>query len=177
VIQLVWPDRCGCLLAGELASPLRCLVLNVGLFSMGSCSLPLLKSVLLLKREAGVWPRCQHLRWNYHHGLSGQNILQPWCGYDRGRHSLCTMPSRRGEAGDPLSTRSHVELLGGVLYHGPLWVEPMKAAPKSFLMGERFKLSKQSAMNSILPKQTVLPREKSPHIRRSPLVETTSIDE
>jgi hypothetical protein len=87
------------------------------------------------------------------------------------------MPSRRGEAGDPLSTRSHVELLGGVLYHGPLWVEPMKAAPKSFLMGERFKLSKQSAMNSILPKQTVLPREKSPHIRRSPLVETTSIDE
>jgi hypothetical protein len=35
---------------------------------------------------------------------------------------------------------------------GPQWVEPMKAMPESFLMGERLKPLKQSAMNSRLPK-------------------------
>jgi hypothetical protein len=37
---LMRPDRGGCFLAGELASPLHCLVLGVGMPSMGSRSLP-----------------------------------------------------------------------------------------------------------------------------------------
>jgi hypothetical protein len=34
----------------------------------------------------------------------------------------------------------------------PLWVVPMKAMPKSFPLGERLRSSKQSAINSRLPK-------------------------
>jgi hypothetical protein len=57
---------------------------------------------------------------------------------------------------------------------GLLWVEPMKAAPKSFLMGERLRSPKQSAMNSRLPKRMVSLREKPPHVRCSPSAETMS---
>jgi hypothetical protein len=43
-----------------------------------------------------------------------------------------------------------------IMFHsgigGPLWVEPMKVAPESFLMGERLKPLKQSALNSRLLK-------------------------
>jgi hypothetical protein len=41
-----------------------------------------------------------------------------------------------------------VELLGGVLYHDPpgegvlLWVEPMKVAPESLLLGEMLRTPK-----------------------------------
>jgi hypothetical protein len=58
-----------------------------------------------------------------------------------------------------------------------LRVEAMKAAPESFLLGERLRTQKQSAMNSRLPKRTVLPREKPLHIKHSPSVETASTDE
>jgi hypothetical protein len=34
----------------------------------------------------------------------------------------------------------------------PLWDFPMKTGPESLPLGERFRLSKQSAMNSRLPK-------------------------
>jgi hypothetical protein len=47
---------------------------------------------------------------------------------------------------------------------GSLWVEHMKAAPKS-------------AMNSRLSKQMVSPREKPPHMGRSLLAEMMSMDD
>jgi hypothetical protein len=50
-----------CSLAGELASSLRYLALDVGLLGVGSCPLPLLKGVPSLKREPGVRPQCQGL--------------------------------------------------------------------------------------------------------------------
>jgi hypothetical protein len=53
----------------------------------------------------------------------------------------------------------------------------MKAAPKSFLMGERLRPPKQSAMNSRLPKPVISLREKPLHVQRSPLVEMVSADE
>jgi hypothetical protein len=62
------------------------------------------------------------------------------------------VPSGREEARGPLSTRSHVELLGRVLYHGLLRVEPMMVVFESLLLGERLRLPKQSMMNSRLPK-------------------------
>jgi hypothetical protein len=60
---------------------------------------------------------------------------------------------------------------------GPLRVEPTKAAPESFLLGERLRPPKQSTMNSRLPKRTVSPREKPPHVKRSPSAEMMSADE
>jgi hypothetical protein len=60
---------------------------------------------------------------------------------------------------------------------GPLLVELMKTVPKSFLLGERLRPPKQSAMNSWLPKRMVLLREKSPHIKHSLLVETMNANE
>jgi hypothetical protein len=53
----------------------------------------------------------------------------------------------------------------------------MKAAPKSFLMGERLRPPKQSAMNSRLPKPVISLREKPLHVQRSPSVEMVSADE
>jgi hypothetical protein len=44
----------GCLLAGELASLLRYLMLDVGLLNAGSRSLPLPKSTSSLEMEASV---------------------------------------------------------------------------------------------------------------------------
>jgi hypothetical protein len=61
--------------------------------------------------------------------------------------------------------------------NGLLWVEPMRAASELLPLGERLRTPKQSAMNSRLPKRIVLPWEKRPHAKRSPLAETTSIDE
>jgi hypothetical protein len=49
--------------------------------------------------------------------------------------------------------------------------------PESLHMGERLRWLKQSVMNSRLPKQMVLPREKPMHVRHSSLVVTVSIDE
>jgi hypothetical protein len=59
----------------------------------------------------------------------------------------------------------------------PLQVIPMKIASESPPPGERLRQPKKSAMNSRLPKQTISPREKSPYIRRSLIVETMSMDE
>jgi hypothetical protein len=59
----------------------------------------------------------------------------------------------------------------------PLWVEPMKGASESLLLGERLRLPKQSMMNLRLPRQPVSPREKPLHVKHSPLVETVSADE
>jgi hypothetical protein len=42
----------------------------------------------------------------------------------------------------------------------PLWVVPMKIVPKSHPPGGEVQAAKAIAMNSRLPKQTVLPREK-----------------
>jgi hypothetical protein len=52
--RLMRPGRGGCLLVGELASALCCLVLDIGLLNTSSHLLPLSKSVPLLKREAFV---------------------------------------------------------------------------------------------------------------------------
>jgi hypothetical protein len=49
---LVGLDHSYCLLADELALLLHCLMLNVGLLRMCSCSLPLQKSMSSLKGEA-----------------------------------------------------------------------------------------------------------------------------
>jgi hypothetical protein len=54
---LVWLGRGGRLLAGELTSPLRCLVLDVGLLSVGLSSLPLPKSAMLLEGGGAVSSR------------------------------------------------------------------------------------------------------------------------
>jgi hypothetical protein len=53
----------------------------------------------------------------------------------------------------------------------------MKAAPESFLLGERLRPPKQSAMNSRLSKRTVLLREKPLHVKHSPSAEMASADE
>jgi hypothetical protein len=53
----------------------------------------------------------------------------------------------------------------------------MKAVPESYLMQERLRPLKWSAMNSRLPKRTVSLREKPPHVRPSPSAETASINE
>jgi hypothetical protein len=50
----MWLGHSGCLLADELASSLCFLMLGVGLLSVGSCSLPHMKSVSSLEGEAGV---------------------------------------------------------------------------------------------------------------------------
>jgi hypothetical protein len=60
---------------------------------------------------------------------------------------------------------------------GSLQVEPMKAASKSSILGERLRPPKQSVMNSTLPKWIVSQRENPPHNRRSPSVEMASADE
>jgi hypothetical protein len=93
----------GCLLAGELALPLRCLTLSVGLLSVGSCSLPLPKSVSSLEGEVDVQPWCDHPRWNLCHGLSGRNILQSRRGHDGSRQSPRVVPPGDMEVGASLS--------------------------------------------------------------------------
>jgi hypothetical protein len=50
---------------------------------------------------------------------------------------------------------------------------PLRVAP----MGERLKLSKQSAMNSRLPKQTFSLREKPPQVRCLSSGVTATVDE
>jgi hypothetical protein len=84
------------------------------------------------------------------------------------------MPPGRGEAGAPPSLLEAVEssIMARNGDGGPLRVEPMKAAPESYLLGERLRPLKQSTMNSRLPKRMVSPREKPLHVRRSPSVET-----
>jgi hypothetical protein len=106
------------LLSNELTSPLRCLVLSVGLLRMGSCSLPLPEGMPWLRRGPGVRPRCRGLQWSYRHGLSGWCIFQPTCGCGRSRRCPCAEPSGDGEAGVPLSTGSCLELIEGVLDRG-----------------------------------------------------------
>jgi hypothetical protein len=69
LIRLGHSDR---LLVGELALPLRRLILGVGLLSVGSHSLPLLKGVQLLRREPGVRPQHDGPWQNHHHSLRGQ---------------------------------------------------------------------------------------------------------
>jgi hypothetical protein len=52
----------------------------------------------------------------------------------------------------------------------------MKAATELLLLRERLKPPKSSAMNSKLPRRTVSPREKPPHVKRSPSAATASAD-
>jgi hypothetical protein len=95
--------RGDCLLADELASPLRYLMLSVGLLSVGSCSLPLLKGVSSLRRGSDVRPRYWSTRWNHRHGLSGWSVFRS----SRGHGESLRWP--------------HVEPSGdrAVLDHGP----------------------------------------------------------
>jgi hypothetical protein len=60
---------------------------------------------------------------------------------------------------------------------GPMWLEHMKVVFESFLVGERLRPSKQSAMKSRLPKRMVSSREKPPHIKCPQSVEMASVDE
>jgi hypothetical protein len=115
-IRLGHDDR---LFADELASPLRCLALSVGLLSVGTHSLPLLKSVLSLERGPGVLPWCEGTRWDRHHGLSGWSVLRLWCGRDGCRRCPHEVLPGDREVEASLSTKSRVELIDGVLNHGP----------------------------------------------------------
>jgi hypothetical protein len=56
----------------------------------------------------------------------------------------------------------------------PLRPIPTKKVSESFPLGERIRLSKQSEMNSSLPKRTVSPRVKPSQVRCSPSVATMS---
>jgi hypothetical protein len=97
---MVWfrqMGRNGCLLASELASPLHCPMLGVGLLSVDSPLLPL--------RDCCI-------------GIRGQSILRPWVGHDGDRRCHYVMPFGDGEARTPLSTRGCIELIGGVLENG-----------------------------------------------------------
>jgi hypothetical protein len=114
-IWLTCHDR---LLTDELSSPLHCLALGVGLLSVGSCSLPLLKGVPLLGRVPSGLPWHEGPHRNCRHGLRGWNILRPWCGCDDGRWCPHIAPLRDEEAEAPLLARGHVELIGGVLEDG-----------------------------------------------------------
>jgi hypothetical protein len=53
----------------------------------------------------------------------------------------------------------------------------MKAMPESFLLRERLRPPKQSAINSRLLKRTVSPREKPSHIKHLPSAEMVSVKE
>jgi hypothetical protein len=76
-------SRSSWLPAGELALPLRCLLLSAGLLSAGLHSLPLMTSTPLLEEEASIRPRCHCLRWKRRHGLGGRSFLHSWCGCDK----------------------------------------------------------------------------------------------
>jgi hypothetical protein len=126
--------------------------------------------VLSLEREAGVRSRHQCLRWNRRHGLSGQSVLQPWRGYD-GRPD----PPSPLEAVKNSSVESSIMAHSGVI--GLLRGEPIKVTHEPLSLGERLRSPKKSTMNSRLPKRTVSQREKPPHVKRSPLIETVSANE
>jgi hypothetical protein len=85
----------------------------------GNVLISCLMSTPSLKREFGVRLQCRRLWWNRHHGLSGRCVLWPCYGCGGGKQSPHIAPSGRGEVRAPFSIRSRVELLGGVLYHGP----------------------------------------------------------
>jgi hypothetical protein len=106
------------LLAGELASLWRCLLLGGGLSSTGLRLLPPVTSVMSLEREVDFRPWHCRLRGNHHRGLSGQSVLHPWCGFDGSERSPRVAPSRRGEAEAPLPAWRREELHGRVTYHG-----------------------------------------------------------
>jgi hypothetical protein len=109
----------GCSLVGEPPSLLCCLVLSVVLLSVGAHSLLLLKSMSSLEGEAGVLPWCEHPRWNCRHGVSGQRVFRPSCGCGWSRQYPCVEPLGDRKAEASLSAGRHVELIGGVLDHGP----------------------------------------------------------
>jgi hypothetical protein len=95
-----------CLLTGKLALSLRHLTLGVVLLGAGSHSLPLPQKVSSLEGEAGAPPQCMRQWWICCHGLSGRNVLYPWCGYDgRWWSPLCHALGRSGGR-SPFSTRS-----------------------------------------------------------------------
>jgi hypothetical protein len=99
--------------AGPLSRRLACSAIALPLaqrkvVEYGLALVSPLMSALSLEREVSVRPRRHRPRWNRHHGLSGRRVRR-------------IVPSRRGEVGAPFSARSHVELLGGVPYHGPQW--------------------------------------------------------
>jgi hypothetical protein len=75
------------------------------------------------------------------------------------------VPSGRGEAVWNSSVEAPVMARNG--NGGPLWVESMAAAFEPSLRGERLRPSNQMAMNSMLPKRMVSPREKPSHDRHS----------
>jgi hypothetical protein len=60
---------------------------------------------------------------------------------------------------------------------GPPQYEPMTVASEPSFQGGRLRLSKQSALNSWLPKQMVSPREKPSHGRRSQSTATASAND
>jgi hypothetical protein len=60
---------------------------------------------------------------------------------------------------------------------GPPWVDPTMVAPEPSSKGEKLRPLKRSAVNSRLPNEMVLPREKPPHDRRSLLVAMTSAND
>jgi hypothetical protein len=90
-------------------------MLDVGLLSVGSSLLPLLKGVSSLRWEPGLRSWSNGPQQNRRHGLRGRSILWPWCGCDRSWWQPHATPPGDGEAEAPLSARGYVELIGGVL--------------------------------------------------------------
>jgi hypothetical protein len=93
------------------------------------------------------------------------------------------MPSGRGEVDPPSPSEAVWNSLveSHIMAHsgdgGPLRVEPMMAVSELSLLGESLRQPKQSAMNSRLPMQMVLLREKPLHDRRSLLAAMVSDDD
>jgi hypothetical protein len=91
--------ECGSgLLASELASQWRCLLLASGLLSTSLHWLPPVMSMISFKREANYRPGCRCSWGDRPRGLSSQIILHPWCGCDGSEQSPHAVPPRRGEA-------------------------------------------------------------------------------
>jgi hypothetical protein len=65
----------GCSLVDEPTLSLLYLMHSVGLLSVGSRSVLLPKSVLVLKGQVGVRSLWEHPWWDRHHGLSGRSVF------------------------------------------------------------------------------------------------------
>jgi hypothetical protein len=89
------------LLAGELASPWCYPLLGGEVSNVGLRLLPPMMSVMSLEREASFWLWHRRPWGNYHHGLSCQSILHPWCGCDESKRSPRATPSGRVEVEAP----------------------------------------------------------------------------
>jgi hypothetical protein len=150
----VWLNCSSDLLAGELASLWRCLLLGGGLSSTSSRLLSSVMSVTLLKGEATFWPWRHRPRGNRHHGLCGRSVLYPWCGCGAGEQGprAVLLGEGRSKLPSPLDSMRNPLEESSIMAHpradAPLRVETMKLVPTPPLLGERLRPLKLLVMNS-----------------------------